>query len=89
LTARRKPAGPALAPKLLSTKEAAERLGVATNTILRMVRDGELRVVNLGRKGERPPRARIRIREDDLAAVIDARTYRAPRRGRTHLGAAS
>jgi excisionase family DNA binding protein len=70
----------------LSTDEVAERLGISANTVRRLLADGEIRAVaNVGRKATK----RLRFSEEAIAAFIERRTYRPPRRGRTHLGEAS
>jgi excisionase family DNA binding protein len=50
----------------VSPKQAAEMLGVATETVLRMIRSGELRASRLSPKT-------LRIRVADLDALLDAR----------------
>jgi excisionase family DNA binding protein len=68
VTARR-PAGSGLAPKLLSTKEAAERLGVSTNTVNTMAANRELPYVNIAERGQ----PRLRFDEEDVAALAERR----------------
>lgn len=57
--------------RLLSTAEAAERLGVSSDYVEQKVHLGEIRVVELGTSR----RQKWRIRPDDLMAFIDSRTY--------------
>ena len=66
---------PAHASMLLSTVEVAERLGVHKNTVLRLVAIGELEAINIALSGK----PRLRFREETIAALQAARTYRAGR----------
>ena len=56
---------PAPDKQLLTLEDACERLQVSEATIRRLVKDGELRVVRIGRA--------IRVRPEDLDAFIDGR----------------
>ena len=51
--------------RLLTLEDACEQLQVSEATIRRLVKDGELRVVRIGRA--------IRVRPEDLDAFIQAR----------------
>jgi excisionase family DNA binding protein len=53
---------PAADKQLLTLEDACERLQVSEATIRRLVKDGELRVVRIGRA--------IRVRPEDLDAFI-------------------
>lgn len=65
-----------MTPRLYTPKEAGELLGgVSEQTVRRMVEAGQLRIVNVGTD---PAYPRMRIREDDLMAFIEARTQEAP-----------
>lgn len=61
--------------RVFSIPETAERLAVSRNTVYRLISDGALRAVNVGRQGK----PRTRVREDDLARFIDQHTE--PRAG--------
>lgn len=50
--------------QLLTAAEVAEQLRVSTMTIYRLIRSGELPAVRVGRN--------YRVREEDLAAYLDA-----------------
>ena len=58
--------------QLLPIPAAAERLGCSEMHIYRLVSTGELRAVDISRKGA--GKSKTRIRSDDLDAYIDART---------------
>jgi len=58
--------------QLLSIPAAAERLECSEMHIYRLVSSGELRAVDISRKGAR--KSKTRIRSDDLYAYIEART---------------
>lgn len=60
--------------QLLSIPAAAERLGCSEMHIYRMVSSGELRAVDISRKGA--GKSKTRLRSDDLDAYIEARTRR-------------
>jgi len=60
--------------KLITTNDAAERLGVAVQRIHALIRDGRLSAERLSRD--------YVIREEDLAFVVD----RKPGRPKTHFG---
>src|SRR5215813_13440634 len=60
--------------KLITTNEAAERLGVTVQRIHALIRDGRLPAERLGRD--------YVIKEEDLALVAD----RKPGRPKTHFG---
>ena len=61
--------------QLLSIPAAAERLGCSEMHIYRLVSSGELRAVDISRKGA--GKSKTRIRSDDLDAYIESRTRRA------------
>jgi excisionase family DNA binding protein len=61
--------------QLLSIPAAAERLECSEMHIYRLVSSGELRAVDISRKGAR--KSKTRIRSDDLDAYIESRTRRA------------
>lgn len=66
--------------QVLTIPEVGQRLGMSRNTVYRLINSGDLRVVDVGapkRKGE-PHKPRMRIREDDLDAFIEARTVAPP-----------
>jgi excisionase family DNA binding protein len=52
---------------MLTSKQAAEKLGVHPETLRRMVRDGRLKAVHLG-KG---PRSKLRVEESEVQRFID------------------
>ena len=56
--------------RLLTTREVADRLGLAPETVLRWARRGKLPAVYLSSRA-------IRFREDDLDAWLAAQTNRA------------
>jgi excisionase family DNA binding protein len=55
---------------------AAELLGCSEMHVYRLVSTGELRAVDISRKGA--GKSKTRIRSDDLDAYIEARTRRVP-----------
>src|SRR4249920_2878875 len=59
--------------RLLTSREAAERLHLSTDQLRAFVHDGELRYVNVGRGGKRP---RMMFTESDIAEFITRRTRR-------------
>lgn len=61
------------APRLFTLAEVGERIGVSTTTVQRLIASGGLRAVNVAATGT-GSRARLRVREDDLAKWINART---------------
>ena len=52
---------------MLTTAQAAERLGVHPETLRRMIRDGRLKAIHLGNG----PKAKIRVDEKELQAFCD------------------
>jgi excisionase family DNA binding protein len=66
------PEGLRVAPSLLTTREVADRLGLAPATVLRWAQAGKLPAVYLSSRA-------IRFREDDLEAFLEQRAT--PRRG--------
>jgi excisionase family DNA binding protein len=58
--------------QLLTVTEVGKRLGVGRVTVWRHVKNGHLRVVDVATGGTRPC---LRIREDDLQAFVDSKTY--------------
>ena len=61
---------------LLTPREAAERLRCSVAHLYRLITQGELRAVDIA--GARSRRTKLRIRSDDLAEYIDARTRSTP-----------
>ena len=61
--------------QLFSVPAAAAHLGCSEMHIYRLVSTGELRAVDISRKGA--GKSKTRIRSDDLDAYIEARTRRA------------
>ena len=59
----------AAAEQLLTVKQAAARLSTSPMTVYRLIYDGRLKPHNIGRGKTRP---RIRVREADLAALIES-----------------
>jgi excisionase family DNA binding protein len=57
--------------QLYTVPETAKRLRVADNTVYRLIASGALKAVDLSAGGKR---SKTRIRDDDLARFIDART---------------
>lgn len=71
-----------MADRALSVREVAELLGVRQHCVLTLIRNGELRAVDISLKpGGRP---RWRIMPDDWDGFLSRRTYQpaAPRRRR-------
>jgi len=60
--------------RLYTPKQAGKLLGVSHDVIDRWIRNGEIAFVDVGT----PKFRRARIREDDLLALIEKRTHRAP-----------
>lgn len=60
------------APNLLAVSEVARRLGCSRQHVYNLIAAGRLRSADIGLK-----EAATRVREDDLAAYIDASTRRA------------
>lgn len=63
-------------PALLTVPETAERLRITRRGVYNLINAGAIRTVNIASTG----RAKTRIREDDLAAFIEARTAPGARR---------
>lgn len=61
-----------MSTQLLTVHEAAERLRCSDMTVYRLIADGSLRAVDMRPAGSR--RSKTRVRDDDLAEFIDART---------------
>lgn len=59
---------------VLTVDEAGERLRVKRRTVYRLIATGALRSVHVGVD----PSRGLRVREDDIAAFIEARTSDAP-----------
>lgn len=59
---------PFMTTQLISTRDAAQRLGVAVRTIYALHERGALGLVKLGR--------RSLVRLDDLAALVERQTWR-------------
>ena len=70
----------AVAPGLRTPKRAAELLECSENHIRRLVASGALTAVDVAQPGAR--RSKMRIREDHLAAYINACQQVSPERGR-------
>jgi excisionase family DNA binding protein len=60
----------------LTPPMVAARLGVAAETVIGWIRDGELRAANVARRGCRRPR--YRVDPADLEAFLAARRTNAP-----------
>lgn len=67
-------AKPRTAPQLLKVAEAAARLSCEPDTVYRLIADGDLVAVDIRRGGSGQRRPHWRVREDQLAALIDQRT---------------
>lgn len=65
------------APVLLTIPQTRHRLGCSEMHVYRLIASGALRAVDIAQPGAR--RAKTRIRDDDLAAYINAHTRSAPR----------
>lgn len=61
-------------PRLYTPGEAAERLSCSENYVYTLITAGVLRAVDIAKPGAR--RSKTRVRDDDLAAYIDASTRR-------------
>jgi excisionase family DNA binding protein len=61
--------------RLWSVPDAAELLGCSEMHVYRLVSTGELRAVDISRKGA--GKSKTRIRSDDLDTYIESRTRRA------------
>ena len=59
---------------LLTIPETALRLGCSDMHVYRLISSGELSAVDVSQRGSRRPKTRVR--SDDLASYIDARTRR-------------
>jgi excisionase family DNA binding protein len=59
-------------PTLYTPAEIAERLSCCENYVYTLIATGELRTVDIARPGAQ--RSKTRIRDDDLAAYIEANT---------------
>jgi excisionase family DNA binding protein len=69
---------PATAPKHhLSQKEGAAYLGISTDLLSKLIRNGEVPAAQLGDSGRV-----VRVRRDDLDKLIEDRTIR-PRRSKS------
>lgn len=60
-------------PRLLSAKEAAERLQITKDQLAALVQDGELAYINVGRGKKRPRR---RYTDQDIDELVDRRRRR-------------
>lgn len=65
------------APVLLTIPQTKDRLGCSEMHVYRLIASGDLRAVDIAQPGSRKPKTRVR--DDDLAAYINARTRSAPR----------
>jgi excisionase family DNA binding protein len=59
-------------PVLYTPAEVAERLGCCENYVYTLIASGELPTVDIARPGAQRPKSRVR--DDHLAAYIDANT---------------
>jgi excisionase family DNA binding protein len=66
--------GAATAVQLLTPSEAGERISASEMHVYRLIAAGELRAVDISQPGA--GRSKTRIRTDDLAEYIDAKTRR-------------
>lgn len=57
--------------QLYTVVEAGRRLSVSRSSAYRLVRDGELPVVDVAATGSKP---KLRVRDDHLAELIERRT---------------
>lgn len=75
-------------PSKLTPPELAKRWGVSPTTVIGWIRSGELRAIDVARRGARRPRYRIDVA--DVLAFESGRTVvpeeRAPRRRRREAG---
>jgi excisionase family DNA binding protein len=62
-----------MSTQLWTVAEAAERLHISANALRGFIAGGELRFVDVGS----PRRPRLRIRDEDLTELIEARTRKA------------
>jgi excisionase family DNA binding protein len=60
------------ATRLFTIPQTADRLGTSENHVYRLIASGALRAVDVAQPKARKPKTRVR--EDDLAAYIDAHT---------------
>ncbi|RFA14240.1 hypothetical protein B7R22_05475 [Subtercola boreus] len=60
------------AVRLHTIPSVADHLGTSVDTVYRLIHDGAIRTVDIGRDG----RSRFRVRADHLQEFIDARTGR-------------
>lgn len=56
--------------RLFNVRTVAERLQTSPDTVYRLIADGELQAIDIGRDG----RVRRRVREDALQSFIDSRS---------------
>lgn len=61
-----------MTPLLYTMPEAAEQLGCCENHVRNLIASGQLRAVDIAKKGARRPKTRVR--RDDLEAYIDRHT---------------
>jgi excisionase family DNA binding protein len=61
--------------ELVTIEEAGRRLGVSRSSAYRLMRDGELPVVDMARKGSSRPKLRVRV--DRLIELVERRTLTA------------
>lgn len=61
--------------RLFTVPEARQFLRCSENHVYRLIAAGELRAVDIAQPGSR--KSKTRVREDDLAAYIDAQTSKA------------
>lgn len=57
---------------LLTVPAAAARLGCSETHVYRLIEDGDLRMTDIALSGSQ--RSKGRVRSDDIAALIEART---------------
>jgi excisionase family DNA binding protein len=61
--------------ELFTRREAARRLHISSDQLAKLVYDGELKYVNVGRGKKRP---RMRFTDSDIADFIERRSRREP-----------
>lgn len=73
---------------LLSTAQVADRLGVSEQHVRRLVSDGDLDTVDIGRRGAATRRPKLRFHQADVEALLARRTYKAgqPAGSTVHTG---
>jgi hypothetical protein len=59
--------------QLLTTTEVGHLLGITDESVRRLIRNGELPVLDVSTVQDRPHKPRYRVRDCDLAAWIEQR----------------